>query len=298
MQTLGRVPAAQVADELEVSLATARRDLEALSMAGVPVYSQPGRGGGWSLVGGARTDLTGLTAREATALFLLAGPASTVSPAVRSALRKLVRALPETFRQHAEAADDGGRPRGAVEGAVAIDGTAWGRRNRDRPELVDQLLDTVVRRRRVLLDYRSRGRGSTHGTVDPWGLVDKDETWYVIAGTTNGLRTFRVDRIVVRTALRGAGVARRRARPSPGRRADGAVRRGDAGRVGCCRRGARAGVSEDRAGAVGSGAGCSIRPSMRGRAKGRAARAPRPLSDASSLSTDCRSGVRIRCGRR
>ena len=56
-------------------MATARRDLEALSAAGVPVYPQPGRGGGWQLVGGARTDLSGLTAAEAQALFLLAGPA-------------------------------------------------------------------------------------------------------------------------------------------------------------------------------------------------------------------------------
>ena len=61
---------------LEVSVPTARRDLEALAAAGVPVYAQPGRGGGWSLVGGARTDLTGLSAPEMQALFLLAGPAA------------------------------------------------------------------------------------------------------------------------------------------------------------------------------------------------------------------------------
>ena len=60
MQSRGRVPAAELAEELEVSVATARRDLEALSAAGIPVYPQPGRGGGWSLLGGARTDLSGL----------------------------------------------------------------------------------------------------------------------------------------------------------------------------------------------------------------------------------------------
>src|ERR1700680_910403 len=62
MQARGRVTATELADELEVSVATARRDLEALSAAGIPVYPQPGRGGGWSLVGGARTDLSGLSA--------------------------------------------------------------------------------------------------------------------------------------------------------------------------------------------------------------------------------------------
>ncbi|MDN2502674.1 HTH domain-containing protein, partial [Nocardia nova] len=61
MQARGRVTAAELAGELEVSVATARRDLEALSSAGVPVYPQPGRGGGWALIGGARTDLSGMT---------------------------------------------------------------------------------------------------------------------------------------------------------------------------------------------------------------------------------------------
>src|SRR3569833_4079459 len=104
MQTRGRVTAAELAAELEISVATARRDLEALSTAGVPVYPQPGRGGGWRLVGGARTDLSGLTAREAQALFLLAGPAAAAAPEVKSALRKLMGALPGTFRADASAA--------------------------------------------------------------------------------------------------------------------------------------------------------------------------------------------------
>lgn len=84
MQARGRVTAAELADELEVSVATARRDLESLSTAGVPVYPQPGRGGGWSLVGCARTDLSGLTATEAPALFLLVGPAASVTPEAKS----------------------------------------------------------------------------------------------------------------------------------------------------------------------------------------------------------------------
>src|SRR5436190_2541016 len=92
VQVRGRVTAAQVAEELEVSLATARRDLEALSAAGIPIYPQSGRGGGWSLVGGARTDLSGLSAPEAQALFLLVGPAASVSGEAKAALRKLVRA--------------------------------------------------------------------------------------------------------------------------------------------------------------------------------------------------------------
>lgn len=189
MQSRGRVTAADVAAELEVSVATARRDLEALSTAGIPVYPQPGRGGGWSLIGGARTDLTGLTSTEARALFLLAGPAASATPAVKAALRKLLRALPDTFRADAEAAAD----------TVVIDSARWGERDRARPELVDLLQDAVVRRCKVSLEYHNREGQRTQRLVDPWGLVDKDDVWYLVAGTPKGQRTFRVDRIAEAT---------------------------------------------------------------------------------------------------
>ncbi len=184
MQARGRVTAAEVAAELEVSVATARRDLEALSAAGIPVYAQQGRGGGWSLVGGARTDLSGLSEPEARALFLLAGASASANPEVKSALRKLVRALPQTFRADAQAAAD----------AVIIDPARWGQRDRNRPGVVDLLQRAVVQRRRVGLEYERAGAKTTR-MVDPWGLVDKDAIWYLIAGTEKGSRTFRVDRI-------------------------------------------------------------------------------------------------------
>jgi predicted DNA-binding transcriptional regulator YafY len=186
MQSRGRVTAAELADELEISVATARRDLEALSTAGVPVYPHPGRGGGWSLVGGARTDLSGLTAAEAQALFLLVGPAAAVSNEAKAALRKLVRALPSTFRAEAEAAAS----------ATMIDSTRWGERDRPRPEMVNRLQDAVVRKRRVHLTYANSAQQQSTRLVDPWGLVDKDDIWYLMAGTERGERTFRVDRIV------------------------------------------------------------------------------------------------------
>ena len=186
MQSRGRVTATELARELEVSVATARRDLEALSAAGIPVYPQPGRGGGWSLVGGARTDLSGLSAAEAQALFLLAGPAAAVSGEAKTALRKLVRALPHTFRADAEAAAS----------ATVIDPTRWGERDRSHPLLVDRLQAAVIRRRKVRLTYTSSARARSERLIDPWGLVAKDEIWYLIAGTERGQRTFRVDRII------------------------------------------------------------------------------------------------------
>src|SRR5580698_9575702 len=123
LQARGQVTAAEVAEELEVSERTARRDLDALGMAGLPVYSLQGRHGGWQLAGGGRTDLSGLSAAEARALFLVAGPASTVTPQVKSALRKLVRAIPEPFRTDAEAAAT----------AVLVDPSGWDRPARPAP---------------------------------------------------------------------------------------------------------------------------------------------------------------------
>ena len=172
LQAKGRVTAAELAAELEVSERTARRDLEGLSLAGVPVYSQPGRGGGWELVGGARTDLSGLTADEARALFLIAGP-SGATPEVRAALRKLVRALPATFREHAEAA--------AVPSCtIRPDGTTPRRR---APDHLEMLQHAVIEGVQVELDYRGRDGRASSRTVHPLGLVVKNNIWYLVAGT-------------------------------------------------------------------------------------------------------------------
>jgi predicted DNA-binding transcriptional regulator YafY len=186
MQARGTVTARQLAAELEISIATARRDLEALSAAGIPVYPQRGRGGGWALLGGSRTDLSGLSFPEMQALFLLVGPAAAVSPDAKSALRKLVRALPETFREQAEAAS----------AAVVVDTARWGHRPAVPSDILETLRGAVVGRNTVLVGYR----GDAPRELQPWGLIDKDGIWYLIAGTPRGRRTFRVDRMTGATA--------------------------------------------------------------------------------------------------
>ena len=186
LQSKGRVTAAEVAEALEISERTARRDLEALGMAGIPVYSQQGRGGGWSLVGGARTDLSGLKADEARALFLVAGPSSVATPELKQALRKLVRALPEPMRRSAEAAS----------GAIVIDPAAWGEYRAGRtPPHLPALQQAVVDGVQVRLGYEDRARRVTDRVVHPYGLVAKDGVWYLIVGTDKGQRTFRVGRV-------------------------------------------------------------------------------------------------------
>lgn len=187
LQRREQVTAAEVARELEVSERTARRDLDALAMAGVPVYSTQGRGGGWRLVGGARTDLSGLTAGEARALFLVAGQASAATPAVKAALRKLVQALPEPFRGQAEAA----------AASLVVDPQRWGvsRVERRSPRFLDELQDAVIRGVQVRFGYVDGKGAETTRTVHPLGVVAKGPWWYLVAATEAGRRTFRIDRV-------------------------------------------------------------------------------------------------------
>ncbi len=194
LQRRGKVTAGEVAQELEVSPRTARRDLEALAMSGVPLYSTHGRGGGWELIGGASTDLTGLSADEARALFLAAGPAVRSTPELKSALQKLTSALPEPFQAEAAAAAT----------AFKIDRSGWGQVNQPgQPKFLDQLTDAVVSGKRVELDYEGRASTRRVRTVHPLGLVTKRNVWYLVAATDPPdaatpaeIRTYRVGRVL------------------------------------------------------------------------------------------------------
>jgi predicted DNA-binding transcriptional regulator YafY len=199
LQSRGQVTAAEVAGELEVSERTARRDLDALGMAGLPIYSLQGRGGGWRLAGGGRTDLSGLTAAEARALFLVAGPSSAATtPELNAALRKLVRALPEPMRTGAE----------ATSAAVVVDPAGWEgpspNSSRRIPAHLDEVQRAVVEGEQVRLGYVARDRTASTRLVHPLGLASKGSIWYLVADTEAGLRTFRVDRV---TSVDPAGEA-------------------------------------------------------------------------------------------
>lgn len=188
LQTRGQVTASEVAEELEVSERTARRDLDALGVAGLPIYSVQGRNGGWRLAGGGKTDLSGLTAPEARALFLVAGPASSATPEVKAALRKLVRALPEGFRDDAQAAS----------GAVVVDPAGWDRpsgASPPTPPFLDAVQQAVIAGHQVELGYVARDGSESTRVVHPLGLAAKGTSWYLVADTAAGMRTFRVDRI-------------------------------------------------------------------------------------------------------
>lgn len=192
LQARGTVTAREVAEELEVSERTARRDLDALSVAGIPVYSKQGRGGGWELIGGARTDLTGLRSAEARALLTMAAATGQATPEFTSAMRKLTQALPEPIRLETE----------RVMSSVVADNSSWGNREASllveprRDEWLEPLQRAVIDQVTVVLGYDTPRKGVSQRDVDPLGLVVKQGHWYVLAMTAAGQRSFRIDRIV------------------------------------------------------------------------------------------------------
>ncbi|MEV8562579.1 YafY family protein [Streptomyces sp. NPDC051917] len=189
LQTRGRVPAHELADRLEVSVRTIYRDIEALSASGVPVYAERGRHGGIELLAGFRTDVTGLTADESRALFILAAQgahaALGLDAALGSALRKVMAALPAPHRPAAE----------VTSRRILVDATRWKSGPQQAVDL-EVLQDAVFADRRLRLRYRHSGdREPRTYTVDPYGLVAKAGVWYLVADRRGAPRLFRADRI-------------------------------------------------------------------------------------------------------
>src|SRR5947209_21216 len=189
LQAHRRLSARDLAGRLEVSERTIHRDVEALSAAGVPVYAERGRHGGIALLPGYRTDVSGLTAPEARALFVFAGRGTLADLGLegdlRSALRKLLSVLPEPHRPGAEQA----------AGRVVVDPRAW-MRSRERLPHLAVVQDAVWRDRRLRLRYRRPGApDAVERLLDPYGLVAKAGTWYLVAADAGEPRLYRVSRI-------------------------------------------------------------------------------------------------------
>lgn len=191
LQTRHQLTARELADELEVSLRTVYRDVEALAAAGVPVYAEQGRAGGYRLVDGYRTRLTGLTEQEAASLFLVGmpGPAAALGltrPAAAAEL-KLLAALAPDQRDRA----------GRLKDRFYLDMPAWYRQAEDSPFLAD-LADAVLHDRRVEVVYRRwEAPREVERVLEPYGLVLKSGTWYVVSGAgASGFRTYRVSNVL------------------------------------------------------------------------------------------------------
>jgi predicted DNA-binding transcriptional regulator YafY len=199
LQRLRGATAAELARELSVSERTIYRDVAALSAAGVPLWTEPGRGGGIRMLEGWRTRLDGLTAQEAAAIFAVGAPQVLaelgMSAALAGAQAKLLATLPAELREHAR----------AVAERFHLDAPGWFH----TPQQVTQLAavaEAVWDQQRLRIAYR-RGRDqAVERTLDPLGLVLKAGTWYLAARSVSGaridsagvdgtVRTYRVDRI-------------------------------------------------------------------------------------------------------
>ncbi|MER5219472.1 helix-turn-helix transcriptional regulator [Streptomyces flaveus] len=188
LQTRGRLTAAQLAEELEVSVRTIYRDVEALSAAGVPLYGDSGHAGGYQLLDGYRTRLTGLTTEEAEAVFLagVPGPAAELGlgSVLAAAQLKVRAALPHELREHAD----------RISGRFHLDAPGWYAEDDEAPYL-PAVADAVWNSRVLHVRYRRwREPTDVERRLEPYGLVLKAGRWYVIAGP--GPRTYRVDQIL------------------------------------------------------------------------------------------------------
>jgi len=193
LQTRSRMTAGELADELEVSVRTIYRDVEALAEAGVPIFAERGPHGGVRLVDGYRTRLTGLTAEEAEAVFLsgMPGPAAELGlgTVVTAARLKVMAALPPELRMRA----------GRVAERFHLDAPGWFQSSDDTPHL-ELLANAVWETRQVRMTYRRNERvDPVERTVEPLGLVLKGGTWYVVAQSGDSIRTYRVSRILEAT---------------------------------------------------------------------------------------------------
>jgi predicted DNA-binding transcriptional regulator YafY len=196
----GRLSAAVLAHELEVSTRTVLRDIEALSAAGVPVYAERGRHGGFALLPGFQTELTGLNHDEALAL-LVAGSrrgaqAFGLGSALASAMRKVVDALPESYRASAA---------GAAQRLLIDPETDLLSRRLVAEEVPDTIV-TEVRRavfagHKLRIHYAAVDQTPKWRTVDPIGLVTVRDQGYLLATKSGVDRTYRLSRVLAAEEL-------------------------------------------------------------------------------------------------
>lgn len=194
LQTRGRMSGQELAAEVDVSLATIYRDIDQLSAAGIPVYAERGRAGGFRLQDGWRTRLTGLTAAEAQALFMagLPGPASELGlgEVMAAAQLKLVAAMPAEWQADAR----------RMSSRFHLDPVGWFKTVPAQPDHLPAVAAAVWGEQRLKIRYES-WNGVSEREIEPLGFVLKAGIWYVVALTANELRTYRLSGILELTVL-------------------------------------------------------------------------------------------------
>jgi predicted DNA-binding transcriptional regulator YafY len=193
LQAKGRLTSRELSDRLEVSQRTVHRDMEALSAAKVPITALRGSQGGWQLERGWRTHVPGLDEAELRAL-LMTQPRALSDPAMRAASErafgKLMAALPNRMREQAAAMSE----------RLHVDPTGWHASTEDL-SMLPIVQDAVARNCKLTFDYTRADGQSAPRTVDPFGIVAKGTSWYLVARAPNGMRTYRVSRMQAVTPL-------------------------------------------------------------------------------------------------
>jgi predicted DNA-binding transcriptional regulator YafY len=188
LQTRRQMTAEELAAELEVSKRTIYRDIDALSIAGVPVYANCGPGGGYALLDSYRTTLTGLNEDEIRALFMLTipGPLSDlgVSQQLKAAILKLTSAFTGDHYEHAA----------YLRQRLHLDAASWFQTDEPTPHL-KTIQAAAWQDRQLVLAHRRHNNTVRERTISPYGLVAKASIWYLVAATDQGMRVYRVSRI-------------------------------------------------------------------------------------------------------
>src|SRR5262245_734925 len=187
LQAHGRLTSRELAKRLEVSQRTMHRDMEALSASGVPIFAVRGTRGGWQLDEGWRTKVPALDESELRG-FLMAQPRvvgdERLVSAAERALAKLMAALPVPLREKAV----------SIRQRLHVDTTRW-YGTLENFSMLPVVQDAVSRDRKLKILYRPERQEAAERIVDPLGLVAKGSTWYLVANTPRGFRTYRVSRI-------------------------------------------------------------------------------------------------------
>ena len=188
LQSRGKMTAKELADELEVSVRTILRDMDALTHAGIPVMAERGKNGGWRLYDRFRSRLSGLTLNEIKSLFLT--PAEEVLEDLGFTNRsldtrqKLLAVIPDAYRAEAQ----------TIWECIHIDTGTW-RQSKEKAHALKTVQRAIWERKKLRIDYEQGNGERKERIVEPLGLVAKGNKWYLVALRDGEYRNYRVSRI-------------------------------------------------------------------------------------------------------
>jgi predicted DNA-binding transcriptional regulator YafY len=187
LQGYGRLSTRAIAERLEISTRTAHRDMEALSISGVPIVAYRGAQGGWELEKSWRTQVPGLDDAELRGL-LMTQPATLgrgkLAAAAQRAFDKLMASLPAAARSQAE----------SIRARLHFDPAGWHMDSEDL-SMLPAVQEALAQDRKLVFGYVRADGEASRRTVEPFGIVCKQASWYLVARTAKGMRTFRVSRM-------------------------------------------------------------------------------------------------------